>query len=123
MRMRKGTASGRAGRMVLPVAEGLLHFLIGHLIQPSLPLLGQSVHHFFLYKVSFNAPMDLEAMSNALRSKVGNLLTDADSLRKIIVQEVPEIQNPVQNVRFSTVANQLHLMIQGLGQQSETERL
>lgn len=67
--------------------------------------------------------MDLEAVSDALRSKVGNLLTDANSLRKIIVQEVPEIQNPVQNVRFSTVANQLHLKIRGVGQQSETERL
>ncbi|CAI9768387.1 unnamed protein product [Fraxinus pennsylvanica] len=66
---------------------------------------------------------DLDAMPNALRSKMENLLTDADSLRIRIVQEVVEILSPAQNVRFLAAAIQLQLRIRELGRQREAQRL
>lgn len=59
----------------------------------------------------------LDTMPEALKSKMENLLIDADSLRRRIVQEVVEILSPAQNMRFLGDAIQLHLRIRELGRQ------
>ncbi|KAL2557887.1 RESPONSE TO ABA AND SALT 1 [Forsythia ovata] len=64
---------------------------------------------------------DLDAMPETLRSKMKSLLSDADSLRRRIVQEVGEILSPAQNVRFLGAAIKLHLRIRELGRQREAE--
>lgn len=64
----------------------------------------------------------LDAMPpEQLRSKMENLLIDADSLRRRIVQEVVKILSPAQNMRFLGDAIQLHLRIRELGRQREAE--